>query len=220
MRLELDHVFVCAAQEAPEAERMVAAGFTEGAPNEHPGQGTACRRFGFANAMVELIWVRDEAEARSAAAQRTRLWERWAGRAMGEAAASPFGVCMRPAVEVDSAATPFAGWSYEPEYLQAPLRMHVGDAGLGEPMWVYMGFLSRRLREQWFVPHANSAREITRVTLVTPVLPGSEASLRAVDDGVLNFVTGAEHLMRIELDGGIRGESVDLRPALPLVFVR
>jgi hypothetical protein len=117
-------------------------------------------------------------------------------------------------------AAPFAGWRYEPEYLPAPLAMHIDDAGVEEPMWVYLGFLSRRLREQWFVPHGNGAREITGLTLVTPVVPGSEASRRAVEDGVLTVVSGAEHLMQIELDGGIRGESVDLRPELPLVFVR
>jgi hypothetical protein len=98
--------------------------------------------------------------------------------------------------------------------------MHVGDAGVEEPMWVYLGFLNRRLREQWFVPHRNGAREITGLTLVTPVLPGSEASRRAMEDGVLTVVSGTERLMRIELDGGVRGESVDLRPALPLMFAR
>jgi hypothetical protein len=167
--------------------------------------------------MVELLWVRDEAEARGAVARPTKLWERWSGRGT---VASPFGVCLRPEAQVDSAAAPFAGWSYEPEYLPAPLTMHVGDAGVEEPMWVYLGFLSRRLREQWFVPHGNGAREITGLTLVSPVQPGSEASRRAVEDGVLTVVSGGEYLMRIELDGGVRGESVDLRPALPLVFVR
>ena len=216
MRLELDHVFVCAARGAPEGERLVAAGFTEGAPNEHPGQGTACRRFGFANAMVELLWVSDEVEARGGTARRTMLWERWSQRRTG---ASPFGVCLRPAAEANSAA-PFAGWSYEPEYLPAPLTMHIGDAGTEEPMWVYLGFLSRRLREQWFVPHGNGARTITGLTLVTPAPFVSEASRRVVEDGVLTVVAGEEHLMRIELDGAVRGERVDLRPALPLVFVR
>jgi hypothetical protein len=35
----------------------------EGEPNTHPGQGTACRRFFFRNAFLELVWVRDPAEA-------------------------------------------------------------------------------------------------------------------------------------------------------------
>jgi hypothetical protein len=36
----------------------------EGTPNHHIGQGTACRRF-FLNAMLELLWLEDEFEARS-----------------------------------------------------------------------------------------------------------------------------------------------------------
>jgi hypothetical protein len=90
----LDHAFVCVAAGGPEGERLVRFGLTEGPPNRHPGQGTANRRFFFRNAMLELLWVEDEAEATSALVARTRLWERWRYRETG---ASPFGVCLRPA---------------------------------------------------------------------------------------------------------------------------
>jgi hypothetical protein len=62
MGIELDHLFVCTARGAPEAEGLVQLGFHEGPPNQHSGQGTACRRFSFANAMIELLWVSDERE--------------------------------------------------------------------------------------------------------------------------------------------------------------
>jgi hypothetical protein len=61
--LEFDHMFICTAVDAPEADLLVAFGLTEGAPNSHPGQGTACRRFFFRNAMLELVWVHNESEA-------------------------------------------------------------------------------------------------------------------------------------------------------------
>ncbi len=61
--LELDHLFVRADAGGPEAERLVAFGLTEGAPNIHPGQSATCRRF-FRNAHLEPVWVRDEAGAR------------------------------------------------------------------------------------------------------------------------------------------------------------
>ncbi len=61
----LDHVFVCTAVAAPEADRLVAFGLTEGTASSHPGQGTANRRFFFRNAVLELLWVHDEHEARS-----------------------------------------------------------------------------------------------------------------------------------------------------------
>ena len=59
LRIELDHLFVCTAPGAPEAEELVRFGLREGPPNRHPGQGTANRRFAFANTMIELLWVSD-----------------------------------------------------------------------------------------------------------------------------------------------------------------
>lgn len=55
---EVDHVFVSASRGAPEARKLIELGLLEGSPNRHPGQGTANRRFFFANAMLELSWVR------------------------------------------------------------------------------------------------------------------------------------------------------------------
>ena len=57
MPLQFDHLFICTSVGAPDAERLVAFGLTEGEPNVHPGQGTACRRFFFRNAYLELLWV-------------------------------------------------------------------------------------------------------------------------------------------------------------------
>jgi hypothetical protein len=51
MWMELDHIFICSSFGAPEVESLVQFGLLEGPANQHPGQGTACRRFSFANAM-------------------------------------------------------------------------------------------------------------------------------------------------------------------------
>ena len=65
--MELDHVFVMCDVGAPEAAALHALGLREGSPNTHPGQGTACRRFFFGNAYLELVWVTDAAEAQAPA---------------------------------------------------------------------------------------------------------------------------------------------------------
>ncbi len=44
---ELDHLFLCCSEGAPEAATLVRRGPTEGSSNTHPGQGTANRRFFF-----------------------------------------------------------------------------------------------------------------------------------------------------------------------------
>ncbi len=53
MRIELDQLFLCTDPGAPEAEELVQFGLREGPTNQHAGQGTANRRFAFANAMIE-----------------------------------------------------------------------------------------------------------------------------------------------------------------------
>lgn len=157
MSLELDHLFVCTKPGAPEAEELVQFGLREGPPNRHPGQGTANRRFAFANAMIELLWVCDPSEAQSEGSRPTLLWERWSGRAGG---ACPFGICLRPADprQTDSS---FPGCHYRPAYLPDPLFMRLGEAGVEEPMWVYLDFMRRVDREKHFVEHPIGIREIT-----------------------------------------------------------
>ena len=91
MAYALDHVFVLTESGAPSCASLTALGFVEGEPNSHPGQGTANRRFFFANAMLELLWVDDPSEARRPPADRLQLWERSEGRGSG---ASPFGICL------------------------------------------------------------------------------------------------------------------------------
>ena len=62
MAVEFDHVFICASPAGHEAGGLTTFGLQEGTPNTHPGQGTACRRFLFRNAYLELLWVSDMAK--------------------------------------------------------------------------------------------------------------------------------------------------------------
>ncbi len=47
MTIELDHFFILTDPGAPQAELLTEIGLVEGTPNDHPGQGTANRRFFF-----------------------------------------------------------------------------------------------------------------------------------------------------------------------------
>ena len=215
MRIELDHLFVCTAPGAPEAEKLLQFGLHEAPPNQHPGQGTACRRFAFANAMIELLWVSDRGEAQNERTRRTLLWERWSGR---EENASPFGICLRPSDPKDAGPPLFLAWEYRPAYLPDPLVMEIAEAGVEEPMWVYVSFMKRVQREQWFIEHPIGIREITGLTLTTAALLRSPASQKVVESGILTTRTGAAPLLEIEFDGHRRQKQVDFRPYLPFIF--
>jgi Glyoxalase-like domain len=214
MNIELDHVFVCASPNAPEAEEFVRFGLHEGLPNKHPGQGTSCRRFSFVNAMIELLWVSDPREAQSEATRRTLLWDRWSAR---EGDASPFGVCVRPLDPLNTE-LPFPAWEYRPAYLPDPLVMHIAESGVNEPMWIHFSFLQRAEREQRFREHPAGIREITGLSLTSPVQLRSSASQRMVESKILSCREGATALLEIEFDGMRRNQVADFRPHLPIVF--
>jgi hypothetical protein len=139
----LDHLFVMTAPGAfGEADDLIARGFVEGPPNQHPGQGTACRRFFFANAMLELLWVEDEAEARSELVHPLRLWERWAGRASG---ACPFGIALRPTAP--GLEPPFPTFEYWPSFFPAPARVDVRAPIVQLPLKFCLPYFERPARE-------------------------------------------------------------------------
>ena len=215
MEIELDHLFVCAAPGAPEAEKLIEFGLIEGPPNRHPGQGTSCRRFAFANTMIELLWVSDPSEAQNQSTRSTLLWERWAGR---ESKASPFGICLRPTDPERIEKLPFPARDYRPAYLPHPLAMHIGEAGIEEPMWIYMSFMKRTQRERWFKEHPIGIRTITGLTLTTSKPLRSGASQKVVKSGILSTLVGTAPLLEIEFDRKVRNERMDFRPQLPIVF--
>ena len=214
----VDHVFVCTAVGAPGAERLRQFGLVEGSPNQHLGQGTACRRFFFQNAMLELIWVHNPVEAQSDQTRRTMLWERWS-EAGG--ATSPFGIILRPSPETQEVC-PFPSWQYQPASMP-DLKLHIAD-GIGpeEPMWCYMetGRAPKDAPPERRQPldHPSGFREITGVRIVSPSLQESWVTRRMTRAGVISSKIGPEHLLELDFDGGGQEKRMDFRPDLPLVF--
>jgi hypothetical protein len=212
----LDHVFIFCSAGAPEGATLARLGLVEGIPNTHPGQGTACRRFFFRNAYLELLWVRDVEEAQNPLSAPTRLFERWSGRQNG---ASPFGVVLRPD-GAEAGAPPFLSWQYRPRFLPSnvPLEVAVGTR-LSEPELFYLG-LPRHPGDMGDQPveHIAPLREITSVRISVPA-PPTEA-LRALEaTELVSFVVAPSPLL--ELGFGAKPGSVataDVRPELPLVL--
>jgi len=222
MQFELDHFFICTSVGAPVAERLIEFGLTEGAPNRHPGQGTANRRFFFANAFLELVWVDNPAEAQSPLVRRTGLWERWSQRGHGS---SPFGICLRP-VGQPSDQVPFEAWEYRPPYLPAPLciQMSTRSEVHVEPLLFYIAFGRRadsyEPSRRQPLAHAAGLRAITRLRVSMQSTPSVPAELVAVEQQCrcLSFASADEDLMEVGFDDETAGRSHDFRPSLPLIL--
>ena len=220
--VEVDHIFVSCAVGAPEGDRLIELGLIEGSPNRHPGQGTANRRFFFANAMLELIWVHDPAEAQSDAqpARRLHLWERWSGR---NGSACPFGVCLRPTAGTSDVA-PFPAWVYRPSYAPSGMPIANNSTVDTEPLVVYTPS-HRRIdtapadrREPY--EHALPIRELTSARIFAPgAATASPAMLATLQTSAFSFEPAARPLLELGFDSKRQGGRADLRPALPLVLL-
>ena len=219
--MELDHVFILCDQGAPEAEALLRLGIREGSRNTHPGQGTACRRFFFCNAYLELLWVTEPLETQSEAIRPTHLWERWVDRTNG---ACPFGLGFRPAVR-GAGGVPFPAWEFRPPYWPASSSAQVATNAdvLTEPMMFYLFFGQRPdaypdARHQ-MMEHAAGLREITRIEFVSPN-PGSPSpALEALANAKLvQLRRSGDYSVELGFDGELQGRLADFRPDLPLVF--
>lgn len=202
--MQIDHIFIRATAGAPQAEALRTFGLTEGSGNVHPGQGTANRRFFFANAFLELLWIADEAEVASPLTTPTRLHERLT---VGSDA-SPFGICFRGAD-----ALPFPVFDYQPRYLPPGMRITIAnDAPLSEPMWFHLAG-SKGLPPA--PDHAAALKRITAIRCTQPSIATLSAAARA--SGIA-FAEGKEHLLEISFDNETHGIIHDFRPVLPLIF--
>jgi hypothetical protein len=215
---EVDHVIVCADLGAPEAERLITFGLTEGGRNAHPGQGTVNRRFFFRNLYLELLWVANPEECQSELVRPTQLWPRWSQRRSG---ASLFGLCLR-STSPEFGGVPFPGWEYKPPYWPFPLGIHVRDGvPVSEPWWVYLGYCrrsddpSRAPRQP--LEHRAGVREVTHLRLTVPGSDGPRAGIIAGLRGVV-LDPGPEHLLELTFDNNTHGRRNDFRPDLPLLF--
>ncbi len=208
MKLTLDHFFIMTAYGAPEGNRLKEIGLLEGTSNDHPGQGTANRRFFCANTTIELLYVRDREEAVTGVGKRLRFPER------ARDGASPFGLVVR--IDANALDAPFSNWHYQPDYFPAGLFFLIGDNSdaLQEPMCICMPPL---------LPKPVSSPEPCNkewvMTALRISMPGNEPS------SVLNhfsqcegveILVGKPHLAEIEFNSRKLGRSRDFSPELPL----
>jgi hypothetical protein len=212
MAAELDHFFILSSPGAPEADLLSEFGLREGAPNDHQGQGTANRRFFFANAMLEFLYMHNPAEAKSGFARRLNLTERWASKT-----ASPFGLIV--SAGSDSDGSPFAGWCYDPAYLGAGESFLIGENSdrLKEPLCIANPFKMDRERG---AVHSQDPpfRHVFELIISVPVKRPSKVLQALAAVPLVTLRLDAPHLMEIVFQKGGRSRRTDMRPTLPLVL--
>ena len=216
LELKLDHVFVCAPRAHQDLSVLRSAGLCCGLNRIHGGQGTANANFYFDNAYLELLWLHDPVEVRSAVVAPTALWERLNAGVTG---ACPFGVAFRaPSQPV---AQRFTTWKYPAPFLPSGTMMPIVSprACEKEPLV----FLSRAAAAPEDYPPELSVpleqkgrrRRLRQVHIQTPTGVFSPELDKVIATGLLCVERGKSYHMNLEFDAP-QGETLDFRPALPL----
>lgn len=123
--MQPDYIFCFIEPEGLEIAMFESLGMRVTYRRVHQGQGTENACFVFENAFIELLWITSEAEARSPAIARTRLWERSLWRTQ---ATCPIGIAWRGSdAAIDT-------WPFMPPYLSPgvsiPVAIESNDPGL------------------------------------------------------------------------------------------
>jgi len=209
MALHLHHVFILTEPGCEAVDELVELGLVEGTRSAHPGQGTANRRFFFANLYLEFIYFANEREAAQGPGRVIRLLDRY--RADD---GSPFGLVFSAESKTDVAA--FPGFDYQPVYFDDGVTFRVGDnvGELAEPSCILLPYPVPQA-----LPEARSARPFERVLRVRVSVPTVRPSVNlqlAASTELVELVPGVPPLM--EIDFGSAGSACDLRPAVPLIL--
>jgi hypothetical protein len=224
--MELDHIFIFTQESEQVAQSLRYLGLSEGTPNIHPGQGTACRRFFFHNAYLELAWVIDEQEIKSPAVVNTKLWERSQYQSTKYC---PFGLCFRAIEKAkDKVSLLFDdGWHYYSSFLpEGQFANIASNANFpAEPMLFEMPFFGIApkdypLEKQQPLNHTNGFKEITKISLTLPT-PSSNMSLplqKVLRNDEVNVFEGEEYRVCIEFDGAKIGKMQNFHHLLPLIM--
>jgi hypothetical protein len=224
--MELDHIFIFTQEHEQLADSLKGLGLSEGTPNVHRGQGTACRRFFFQNAYLELVWVVNEEESKGAAIARAKLWERSQYRHTNHC---PFGLCFRAKYQTSTSMTLLFndGWRYYSSFLPEGQFANIAsnENFPAEPMLFEMPFFGLApkdypLAKQQPLKHERQFREITNVTLTLPMtMTNLSATMkRVLQNSMVNVLEGKDYFVSLELDYGKEGEVQAFYPLAPFAL--
>lgn len=193
--MDIDHIFIFSNQ-GNETDELVDLGLTEGSARRHKGIGTANRRIFFDNFYLEILWVEDEAEAKSV--EKIGILERSRFARTGY---SRFGVCLKNTEDTDAVFENSHQW--RPDFLTS--EGHVNILTSDKSPWIFR-FPKDRGGKNRAEPrnHAAKIHRLTKVDLWLRELDFEERLSLIAQNSALDFRRAPEEMLVLEFDGGVQ----------------
>ena len=216
--LELDHIVIFTAVDAPEAEALepYLQGF--GGVTKHGDLGTASTSFFFSNAYLELFWAHDDAAIERnipALGHDSRKRMNW--RTTG---CSPFSLALRRRADADRP-LPFPATALPASWMPGDIAIEFMTPSEAEPVCPVIPVPLQYPSWRQNIPEQNhplGVRTLTDIHIAVVVSSLSPLATALEEAGLATIEPGPAPLITLTFDGGAQGKQVDVRPILPLVL--
>lgn len=200
--MRIDHVFIFVNCKE-EANELIDFGLTEGSGRIHKGIGTANRRFFFENFYLEILWVANEAEAKSM--KNLGILERSNFHNSGF---SRFGLCLKHTDDTDSIFENTIQW--HPMFL--PENQFVDILTSEHMPWIFR-FPKNRANKQIDEPkvHPSKIRRLSNL-IFKFVEKSFEKKLEYIsNNSIIEFDQASENTLILEFDSNNQGKSREFK---------
>lgn len=236
--LQVEHLSVWVDKPEVAKQKLQDIGFTivpDSFSDVHHGQGTSGRYMDFLNMYLELIFVYDQDELERNNKKNTDL--DFVKRANFDAnGASPFSIALKIR-DYDMDKIPFETVRYHQDWMEGQSSIYSAKNSnliINEPsIFVVYPEMEHKQFERLsdldtipeeyafvgeFYKHKNGAQKLTKISITAPGVDLSTETMKAIESiENITITSGSEHLMELFFDDGVQGESIDLRPELPII---
>lgn len=198
----IDHIFIFTDDNGKVADQLVEFGLSEGSSRVHMGQGTTNRKFYFDNFFLEILWVHNADEIKSALVEPTGLWQR---ANFKENNFSPFGLCL---VNTDETNPLFENaYKYQPEYFPQGLSIDIlkNETQPHLPWTFRLPFKGQKKNESEPTEHQNGIQFLTKTTFHYEPNTENQFLNFFENEQTIEFVKADKNWLNLTFDGGKKG---------------
>jgi hypothetical protein len=202
--MEIDHIFIFSSNKGQEVDCLIDFGFCEGSSRTHPGQGTVNRKIYFENFFLEIVWVHNESEVKSANVLKTKLWERSNFLTNGH---SRFGLGFVNTPDTEELFE--NSIKYQPDYFSKGSQFDIitNEENYNLPWAFRIPHVTQNKKAPEPIDHKNGIKKLTKATFDLKAKEIENRFTTIVEKhSNVRFSPGLKNLMTLEFDRGIQGK--------------